>query len=62
MAITSNDSYKGISLQNAYIKALASVDVAIYKDQEQRKLGNVIGNKKIYLSNESMSKISTAVK
>ena len=46
MAIQTDETYKGITLTGAYIRALVSIDVAIYKDKEQRDLGNVLGNKK----------------
>jgi len=62
MAIKSNETFKGISLENAYIKALVNIDVAIYKDAEQRALNNSLGNKSIVLSDASISKIYDIIK
>jgi hypothetical protein len=62
MAIQTDETYKGITLTGAYIRALVSIDVAIYKDKEQRDLGNVLGNKKIDLSNDSVAKIYKIIK
>ena len=62
MAIKSNETFKGVSLENAYIKALVNIDVAIYKDAEQRALNNSLGNKSIVLSDASISKIYDIIK
>lgn len=62
MAIQANETYKGVELTDAYIKALVSVDVAIYKNKEERLAGNSLGNKSIVLSDDSMAKIYGIIK
>lgn len=62
MAIKSNETFKGIKITGAYIKALVSLDVAIYKNQTERDNNNCLGNKRIQLSDASMAKIYQIVK
>lgn len=62
MAIQVDDNFKGVPLTGAYMKALVSVDVAIYANEEERVNGNVLGNKTIDLSDDSMAQIYQIIK
>ena len=62
MALQSDLTYKGVDIKGAYLKALATIDVAIYKDKEQRKKGSSLGNLKVDLSDNALKKIYEIIK